>query len=387
MPLAMKLTLRWEEGDDKSLHNIMKIKLPRKWKEGPTLKVKSAFVDHYNEKFPEHALDVAQVHLLNSKGFQLGDEDIVLQVLEPGDLVRVKPGAAPKTSTVPKAGKTGDEGHITTKEALEEAVSKSKHDFDYSKWDRLDLSDDDGVDVHPNIDKDSWVRLMGQQRKERRQKEDEKIKKLQGKIDKYKKKAAEIQGKIDGGESDPQLVVDIKDAQDSEKHYQEKLDKFLASRKMVADDVCETKEERALLPKMSEAPVVQKAESPEEEAQTYDQFSRENKPIMKEFAYITSDDASEEFLLAHPQLLGSHAEGFLLLLTLDTCMRHQLEDLKEDVTKTPEQVKQERAIELQVARQHLTVHYITELAKSMQRDPRSAVRPFYRKVSLHVRSV
>lgn len=380
MPLAMKLTLRWEEGADKSLHNIMKIKLPRKWKEGPTSKIKAAFVDHYNEKFPEHALDVNQVHLLNSKGFQLGDEDVVLQVLEPGDLVRVKPGAAPKTSAVPKATKADNDGHITTKAALEEAVSKSKHDFDYSKWDRLDLSDDDGVDVHPNIDKASWVKLMGQQRKERRQKEDEKIQKLKAKIEKYRTKAQEIQQKIDQGEDDPQLVVDVEDAKDSEKHYQAKLDKFLATRKMVADDVCETKEERALLPKMKEQPVVQKAESPEEEAQTYDEFSKANRPIMKQFAYTVSDEASEEFLLEHPQLLCDHAEGYLLLLTLDTCMRHQLSD-KDGVKKSSEQVKQERALELQVAKQHLTVHYITELAKSMKRDPRSAVRPFYRKVS------
>jgi cell division cycle protein 37 len=29
--------------------------------------------------------------------------------------------------------------------------------FDYSKWDNIELSDDE-EDVHPNIDKDSWFR-------------------------------------------------------------------------------------------------------------------------------------------------------------------------------------------------------------------------------------
>jgi len=30
--------------------------------------------------------------------------------------------------------------------------------FDYSKWDKLDLSDDED-DVHPNIDRESFIRM------------------------------------------------------------------------------------------------------------------------------------------------------------------------------------------------------------------------------------
>lgn len=32
--------------------------------------------------------------------------------------------------------------------------------LDYSKWDKIELSDDEDIECHPNIDKASWVRLM-----------------------------------------------------------------------------------------------------------------------------------------------------------------------------------------------------------------------------------
>eukprot|EP00434_Breviolum_minutum_P025460 symbB.v1.2.022496.t1/scaffold1998.1/size93005/4 len=38
--------------------------------------------------------------------------------------------------------------------------------FDYSKWDNIELSDDE-EDVHPNIDKASWFRYKHQNRVER----------------------------------------------------------------------------------------------------------------------------------------------------------------------------------------------------------------------------
>lgn len=30
--------------------------------------------------------------------------------------------------------------------------------MDYSKWDNIDISDDEGEDCHPNIDKQSWIK-------------------------------------------------------------------------------------------------------------------------------------------------------------------------------------------------------------------------------------
>ena len=47
----------------------------------------------------------------------------------------------------------------------------ASHAFDYSKWDNIELSDDES-DLHPNIDRDSWFRMKHRTRLEREQKED-----------------------------------------------------------------------------------------------------------------------------------------------------------------------------------------------------------------------
>ena len=49
--------------------------------------------------------------------------------------------------------------------------------FDYSKWDNIELSDDED-DVHPNIDKESWFRMKHRSRVEREEKEEQDKKKI-----------------------------------------------------------------------------------------------------------------------------------------------------------------------------------------------------------------
>ena len=53
-------------------------------------------------------------------------------------------------------------------------MAKSFSD-NYSKWDRIELSDDES-DLHPNIDKDSWFRLKHRTRLEREEREDAEVK-------------------------------------------------------------------------------------------------------------------------------------------------------------------------------------------------------------------
>lgn len=49
--------------------------------------------------------------------------------------------------------------------------------FDYSKWDNIELSDDED-DVHPNIDKESWFRMKHRSRVEREEAEEADKKKI-----------------------------------------------------------------------------------------------------------------------------------------------------------------------------------------------------------------
>ena len=61
----------------------------------------------------------------------------------------------------------------------------SKLAFDYSKWDNIEISDDE-ADTHPNIDKASWFRMKHRSRVEREETE------------KMEKTAMEKENKADG---------------------------------------------------------------------------------------------------------------------------------------------------------------------------------------------
>ena len=53
--------------------------------------------------------------------------------------------------------------------------------FDYSKWDNIELSDDED-DVHPNIDRESWFRMKHRSRVEREEREEADKKKIQAEV-------------------------------------------------------------------------------------------------------------------------------------------------------------------------------------------------------------
>ena len=53
--------------------------------------------------------------------------------------------------------------------------------FDYSKWDKIELSDDE-EDVHPNIDKESWFRMKHRSRVEREEHEEKDKQRIHGEV-------------------------------------------------------------------------------------------------------------------------------------------------------------------------------------------------------------
>ena len=53
--------------------------------------------------------------------------------------------------------------------------------FNYSKWDNIELSDDED-DIHPNIDKESWFRMKHRSRVEREDHEDKDKKRINSEV-------------------------------------------------------------------------------------------------------------------------------------------------------------------------------------------------------------
>lgn len=132
--------------------------------------------------------------------------------------------------------------------------------FDYSKWDNIELSDDES-DLHPNIDKESWFRLKHRTRIEREEKEDQEIKE-------YEKKSEENQARIniirarmnaaataaDGDEeNDAQyedldaLQIELKELTDQIAKRNKRIAEIADKRQWNIDNICKVKEEKTIV--------------------------------------------------------------------------------------------------------------------------------------------
>lgn len=58
--------------------------------------------------------------------------------------------------------------------------------IDYSKWDKLELSDDSDIEVHPNVDKKSFIRWKQQDIHQKREERKNEIKMLEQQLEMYK---------------------------------------------------------------------------------------------------------------------------------------------------------------------------------------------------------
>ena len=66
----MKLTLTFDAQE--AVATSLKIKLPRKWLDGPAGKVKESFVEAFNSKHPDAPLELGDVHLESSVSGRTG---------------------------------------------------------------------------------------------------------------------------------------------------------------------------------------------------------------------------------------------------------------------------------------------------------------------------
>lgn len=81
----MKITLRYEEHDEKDFHMTLRLTLPKKYVSGPSKDVVTLFVNHYNKKHSEHPLVAEALHLKMVGGNHLDREAKVDDFLGSGD--------------------------------------------------------------------------------------------------------------------------------------------------------------------------------------------------------------------------------------------------------------------------------------------------------------
>lgn len=234
--------------------------------------------------------------------------------------------------------------------------------FDYSKWDNIDLSDDED-DVHPNIDKDSWFRLKHRTRVENEEDETKKTARLQKRL---KEVREELKTFGDAGKTHTKAKKLIEEADKIEAE----LAKMEKNRKWNADNMCKTVENRSMVsekkgPEVGPEPRL----TGEDVAAGYCEYVEEHEDLLERYITMGARELEEvrDFLREHGGILlqGEHAESYLLLDCLEKEMNGEHEAM------------------LQSARQSQLLRQIREFSRSSGRPARDGVNMIFQRIMEH----
>ncbi|CAB1116035.1 unnamed protein product [Ectocarpus sp. CCAP 1310/34] len=260
---------------------------------------------------------------------------------------------------------------------------------DYSKWDHIDISDDES-DCHPNIEKETWFRLKRRQREEKEQEQNARKAELEKGIKAGLARVAELEQraaavKAEGGDVDGEdpvaLTVEAEELQKAVEAKRKEVESIERNKIWNWENMCHVTEERtiinksadsegkdtmmrsALPPKLAaalgEKPRAVTAPGPEtttQEVQSYSDFVKEHEGVMEKYSELHSMEKTRDFLRQHGDILfADHCQSYLLLSCLEDEMNGKHERMKL------------------VARQSQLLSSITELAVSLRRPPQDVV--------------
>lgn len=166
---------------------------------------------------------------------------------------------------------------------------------DYSKWDRLEISDDE-KEYHPNIDASLMIRIRREQRAKREAEEAERIAMLER-------------------EGTPESLA--------------RAAKIKSQQKLHVGNICKIVDEKTIIKSASDAPIVGNGQKPipslissSPTAQTSDDnsfsdFMERYESTIADLSVIESLADSENYMYSHPEIYSDHACGLLLLQALN----------------------------------------------------------------------
>ena len=244
--------------------------------------------------------------------------------------------------------------------------------FDYSKWDHIEVSDDED-DTHPNIDTPSLFRWRHQARMERMEKQQKEEDDFLFNWKEWELDYKNIQGDL----------AQAKTSGDSEqtKLLEDKMSKLLEKKKDLDKKKGELEKEKRLTPlnvdtlskpgftssRVNRAALDHedrtKEMSEEEKANHQIDFNKKWGKQIKEFGMLKKPSDSQAFLIKHPDLVCDETANYLTLWCIDLA------------------VEEKFALMEQVSYQVISMQYILTLGKELKLDPRAAVRPFYERLN------
>jgi len=111
-------------------------------------------------------------------------------------------------------------------------------------------------------------------------------------------------------------------------------------------------------------PKVPKKELTEEEkARTLREFIDKNEKILKEFGMLRKYEDSKRFLMEHPYLACEDTANYLVIWCVELAVMDKVELMNH------------------VSHQAIAIQFLLELAKQLDRDPRSCVSSFFTKIA------
>lgn len=208
--------------------------------------------------------------------------------------------------------------------------------FNYSKWDRLEISDDE-KDAHPNIDSSLMIRIKREQRARREAEEQMKIAQLR---------------KL----NTPESLKQIEEIQNKSKLH--------------IDNICRVVDEKTIVnrgvaPTALSTSVSNSAGDPDDEDSAFEAFVNKHEESIIHYSHLSSFEKSEEYMLEHLEILNEHACGWMLLHQLNLEMGGERDSM------------------LNVSKQYLILRNVIDLATEAKRtsDARPMVQLFFKQMN------
>jgi len=240
--------------------------------------------------------------------------------------------------------------------------------LNYSKWDNIEISDDED-DTHPNIDTPSlfkWrhesrVKRMEELESKKKATSDEKRKK-EKEIDALKKKMAST------SLSEHEMAIIRKGLSELEKEAEEVTEREKSVRDEEqklpwnVDTISSDGFSKSIINK--QMPRSNEHLTEEEREDKMRIFVKANEKEIKEFGWLKKYDDSKAYMTERPYLACEETANYLVIHCLNLELQEKCAAME------------------QVAHQCICVQYLLELAKQLDVDPRSCISSFFTKIQV-----
>jgi hypothetical protein len=178
--------------------------------------------------------------------------------------------------------------------------------LDYSKWDRLELSDDDDADCHPNIEKMTWRRLKKEARERKLVEEQDIRKKELDELEILKSQLLQI-SPIEERKKKEERIDELSE------HEKKRKENELHSPKLTADSICRDKfDSKTMINRDAERTNVSKEQNPQKVQQDESSKDDDLERRLQKFVDLETFSDMALYLSQYPELISDEMDILLI---------------------------------------------------------------------------